>query len=210
MKHSVYNACDLLDTAAANALLGGRRLGLVTNMSGVTRDLRTTASEMKKHYDLCALFGPEHGIRGATQAGGHDNEAFCDPETGVSVYDLFAHGDARAKTAEVLSSLDAVVFDIQDIGVRYYTYQYTMLDAMRICRQAGVPFIVLDRIDPLGGVRVEGNLIDRDCTSGVGAVYGQPAVAGMTVGELAGWYNDHLSVGADISARWKGLLISPA
>ena len=84
-------------------------------------------------------------------------------------------------------------------SVRYYTYQYTMLDAMRICKQAGVPFIVLDRIDPLGGVRVEGNLIDRDCTSGVGAVYGQPAVAGMTVGELAGWYNDHLSVGADIS-----------
>jgi len=199
MKYTVYNACDLLDTAAAKKLLGGRRLGLVTNMSGVTRDLKTTSSAIHKAYDLCALFGPEHGIRGAAQAGGHDNEAFCDPETGVPVYDLFAHGEAREKTEAVLSSLDAVVFDIQDIGVRYYTYQYTMLDAMRICKNAGVPFVVLDRLNPLGGVRVEGNLIDADCTSGVGAVHGQPAVAGMTVGELALWYNDHMDVHADVS-----------
>ena len=199
MKTTVYNACDLLDTQAAKKLLGGRRLGLVTNMSGVTRDLKTTSSAFHKAYDLCALFGPEHGIRGAAQAGGHDSEAFCDPETGVPVYDLFARGDAREKTEAVLSSLDAVVFDIQDIGVRYYTYQYTMLDAMRICKNAGVPFVVLDRLNPLGGVRVEGNLIDADCTSGVGAVYGQPAVAGMTVGELALWYNDHMDVHADVS-----------
>ena len=199
MKHTVYNACDLLDIASAKSMLGGRRLGLVTNMSGVTRDLKTTSSVMKQRYDLCALFGPEHGIRGAAQAGGHDNESFCDPETGVPVYDLFAHGDAREKTGAVLSSLDAVVFDIQDIGVRYYTYQYTMLDAMRICKNAGIPFIVLDRINPLGGVRVEGNCIDEDCISGVGAVKGQPAVAGMTVGELARWYNDHMQVGADIA-----------
>ena len=199
MKHTVYNACDLLDTAAAKKLLGGRRLGLVTNMSGVTRELKTTSSAMKRQYDLCALFGPEHGIRGAAQAGGHDDASFCDPETGVPVYDLFAHGDAREKTAGVLSSLDAVVFDIQDIGVRYYTYQYTMLDAMRICKNAGIPFFVLDRINPLGGVRVEGNCIDADCISGVGAVPGQPAAAGMTVGELALWYNDHMDVHADVS-----------
>ena len=199
MKYTVYNACDLLDTAAAKSLLGGRRLGLVTNMSGVTRDLKTTSSAMKQQYDLCALFGPEHGIRGAAQAGGHDDASFCDPETGVPVYDLFAHGDAREKTAQVLSSLDAVVFDIQDIGVRYYTYQYTMLDAMRICKNAGIPFFVLDRINPLGGVRVEGNRIDADCISGVGAVPGQPAAAGMTIGELALWYNDHMDVHADVS-----------
>ena len=171
MKHTVYNACDLLDTASAKSLLAGRRLGLITNMSGVTRDLKTTSSAMKKQYDLCALFGPEHGIRGAAQAGGHDNEIFCDPETGVPVYDLFAHGEVRQQAEAALSSLDAVVFDIQDIGVRYYTYQFAMLDAMRICKNAGVPFIVLDRINPLGGVRVEGNCIDADCTSGVGAVY---------------------------------------
>ncbi len=199
MKHTVYNACDLLDTTAAKTLLGGKKLGLVTNMSGVTRDLKTTSSAMHGTYHLFALFGPEHGIRGAAQAGGHDNEAFCDPETGVPVYDLFAHGEAREKTAEVLSSLDAVAFDIQDIGVRYYTYQYTMLDAMRICKKANIPFIVLDRINPLGGVRVEGNCIDADCTSRVGAVSGQPAVAGMTVGELALWYNDHMDVHADVS-----------
>ena len=198
MKHTVYNACDLLDTASAKSLFAGRRLGLITNMSGVTRDLKTTSSIMKKQYDLCALFGPEHGIRGAAQAGGHDNEIFCDPETGVPVYDLFAHGEARQQAEAALSSLDAVVFDIQDIGVRYYTYQFAMLDAMRICKNAGVPFIVLDRINPLGGVRVEGNCIDADCTSGVGAVYGQPAVAGMTIGELALWFNDHMDVHADV------------
>ena len=198
MKHTVYNTCDLLDTAAAKSLLAGRRLGLITNMSGVPRDLKTTSSAMKGQYDLCALFGPEHGIRGAAQAGGHDNEIFCDPETGVPVYDLFAHGEARQQAEAALSSLDAVVFDIQDIGVRYYTYQFAMLDAMRICKNAGVPFIVLDRINPLGGVRVEGNCIDADCTSGVGAVHGQPAVAGMTVGELALWFNDHMDVHADV------------
>ena len=198
MKHTVYNACDLLDTASAKSLFAGRRLGLITNMSGVTRDLKTTSSAMKKQYDLCALFGPEHGIRGAAQAGGHDNEIFCDPETGVPVYDLFAHGETRQQAKAALSSLDAVVFDIQDIGVRYYTYQFAMLDAMRICKNAGVPFIVLDRINPLGGVRVEGNCIDADCTSGVGAVHGQPAVAGMTIGELALWFNDHMDVHADV------------
>ncbi|MBQ7983424.1 MAG: DUF1343 domain-containing protein, partial [Clostridia bacterium] len=198
MKQRVYNGCDLLDTAAAKALLAGRRLGLITNMSGVTRELKTTSSCLHRRYDVRALFGPEHGIRGAAQAGGHDTQALTDPETGIPVYDLFG-GAAREQTAEVLSSLDAVVFDIQDIGVRYYTYQYTMLDAMKLCRDAGIPFIVLDRINPLGGVRVLGNRMEADCTSGVGAVPGQPATAAMTVGERARWYNETMQLHTEIA-----------
>jgi len=197
MKHIVYNACDRLDSAEARALLSGRRLGLITNMSGVTRELRTTASAIAKLYSLAALFGPEHGIRGAAQAGGHDAADTIDSETGVPVYDLF--GKHKAAAEAVLAALDAVVFDIQDIGVRYYTYQFTLLDAMRLAAKHGVPMIVLDRTNPIGGVNIQGNRIDADCISGVGAVVSQPAVCGMTIGELAQWFNAHLAVGAEIS-----------
>ena len=188
MKTTVYNACDLLDTASAKSLLGGRRLGLVTNMSGVTRDLKTTSSVMKQRYDLCALFGPEHGIRGAAQAGGHDNESFCDPETGVPVYDLFAHGDAREKTGAVLSSLDAVVFDIQDIGVRFYTYISVLARAMKLCAKCGIPMVVLDRYNPLGLTKVSGTLLDETYSSFVG-MYELPSRHAMTVGEYAQYIN---------------------
>lgn len=199
MKNKVYNGSDLLDTAQVRSMLSGKRLGLITNMSGVTRDLKSTSSVFASLYDLCALFGPEHGLQGAQQAGGYDKDVFIDTETGVPVYDLHGKGESREKAETVFSELDAVVFDIQDIGVRYYTYQYAMLDAMKLCAKNNVPMIVLDRIDPLGGINVSGNLIDEDCLSGVGAVPSQPAVCGMTIGELAKWFNAHLSIGADIT-----------
>lgn len=200
MKNIIYNGCDLLGTQKADALLAGRRLGLVTNMSGVTRignQLRTTASVMAEKYNLAALFGPEHGIRGAAQAGGSDGDSYLDPETGVPVYDLFSK--KASETDELLSGLDALVFDIQDIGVRYYTYQYTMLSAMKLAVAANLPFIVLDRINPQNGLRVFGNLIEGNCLSGVGAVKGLPAVPGMTIGELARMFNELPGVSCELS-----------
>jgi len=197
MKRTVYNGCDLLDSAKVRELLEGKKLGLITNMSGVTRSLKTTSSVLASMYDLCTLFGPEHGIRGAMQAGDFDKESFKDPETGVPVYDL--HGKDKEPAENALSKLDAVLFDIQDIGVRYYTYQYAMLDAMKLCAKHGVQMIILDRVDPLGGTFVGGNRIEESCTSGVGAVPSQPAICGMTIGELALWFNAYLNIGADVS-----------
>ncbi|MBP3323908.1 MAG: DUF1343 domain-containing protein [Clostridia bacterium] len=197
MKRKVYNGCDLIDSFEAKALLSGKKLGLITNMSGVTRELKATSKALSEKYCLKALFGPEHGIRGAAQDGGHDGNGATAPETKVPIYDLFGPGKAEAQ--QIFSTLDAIVFDIQDIGVRYYTYQFTLLDSMRLAAKAKIPLIVLDRINPLGGVNIRGNRIDEDCVSGVGAVVSQPALCGMTMGELALWFNSHLSIGADIS-----------
>ena len=197
MKAKVYNGCDLIDSTEAKALLCGKQLGLITNMSGVTRELKATSAILNEKYCLKALFGPEHGIRGAAQAGGHDGSGAIDSETGVPIYDLFGKG--RTEAEKVFASLDAVVFDIQDIGVRYYTYQFTLLDSMRLAAKSNIPLIVLDRINPIGGINICGNRIDEDCVSGVGAVVSQPALCGMTMGELALWFNSHLSVCADIS-----------
>ena len=199
MKKTVYNGCDLLDTQEAKRLLSDKKLGLLTNMSGVSRDLKQSTTEINKRYNLCALFGPEHGISGTNQAGGFDKEIFTDPDTGVPVYDLFGGGKIPETTDKAISELDAVVVNIQDIGIRYYTYQFAMLDCMKICAKHNVELIVLDRINPLGGVKVSGNRMEADCISSVGAVESQPAVSGMTIGELALWFNARLNIGIKIS-----------
>ena len=199
MKKTVYNGCDTLDSAAAKALLGGKRLGLLTNTSGLLRDLTLSAPALQKQFSLCALFAPEHGLSAAAQDGCHEAAGSTDPTTGLPVYDLFSSGSARKTAEAALAALDAVAVDIQDIGIRFYTYQFAMLTAMRMCARHGVQLIVLDRVDPLGGVNVSGNLLEADCVSGVGAVVGQPVISGMTIGELALWFNAHLSIGADVS-----------
>lgn len=201
MKKTVYNGCDLLDTPKAIELLKGKKLGLLTNMSGVSKDLKLSTTELASKYNLCALLAPEHGIMGAKQAGSFDNEIFKDPETGLPVHNIFGMGcdGIPATTEEAITSLDAVVVNIQDIGIRYYTYQFAMLDCMKICAKHNVEVIILDRVNPLGGVNVLGNRIEKDCVSGVGGVDSQPAIYGMTIGELALWFNAHLDVGARIS-----------
>ena len=199
MKKTVYNGCDLLDTQKARELLSGKKLGLLTNMSGVSRDLKLSTTEINDKFNLCALFGPEHGISGTNQAGGFDKEIFLDSDTGVPVYDLFGGGSVPETTDKAISELDAVVVNIQDIGIRYYTYQFAMLDCMKICSKYNVELIVLDRINPLGGVNVSGNRMEPDCVCSVGAVESQPAVSGMTIGELALWFNARLNIGIKIS-----------
>ena len=99
----------------------------------------------------------------------------------------------------MFKTLDSVLFDIQDIGTRYYTYQYTLLDALKLCKKTNTELIVLDRINPLGCNRVEGNLLESECVSEVGRVAGQPTVIGMTIGEIALWYNNSLNINANMS-----------
>ncbi len=199
MKRTVYNACDLLDSKRAKELLSGKRLGLVTNMSGVTRDLKSSSSRIASLYNLSAIFTPEHGLRGTHQAGGYEESQFSDPETGVTVYDLFGGKLALRKAEKIISSLDALLFDIQDIGTRYYTYQFTLLDVLNISKSTSVPLIVLDRINPLGANDIKGNLLEPDCISQTGRVPGQPTVYGMTIGELALWFNDYMAINADVT-----------
>ncbi len=197
-KATVYNGCDRLDTTEAKALLSGRKLGLLTGVSGVTRELRLTAEVLKEKYHLVALFSAEHGIRGAAQDNFADPSCEIDPVTGIPVYNLCSLSSTKA-AEEAIRDLDAMVVDIQDIGVRYYTFQFAMLDAMKICAKHKVELIILDRICPIGGERFGGQIMEKACTSIIGEVAGQSAYCGMTMGELALWFNDHLSLGAKVS-----------
>jgi uncharacterized protein YbbC (DUF1343 family) len=163
--------------------LSGRRVGLITNHTAIDRRLRSSidllhASEV---VDLVSLFGPEHGVRGDAQAGVKVGTS-VDGQTGLPVHSLY--GETQRPTPEMLHGLDALIFDIQDIGVRYATYISTMVHAQEAASEAGLTFVVLDRPNPINGDRIEGNLLDPAFTSFVG-VHPLPIRHGMTAGELA-------------------------
>lgn len=165
------------------APLRGKRIGLITNPTGVDNQLRSTV-DLLYHapgVKLVALFGPEHGVRGNQHAGDKvdDNR---DSVTGLPVYSLY--GKNRKASPEMLKGLDALVYDIQDIGCRSFTYISTMGLAMEAAADAGIEFIVLDRPNPLGGEKVEGCLTEDDCVSFV-SQFKIPYVYGLTCGELA-------------------------
>lgn len=198
MKSKVFNGCDLLDTVKAKELLSGKRLGLVSNSQALTRELKTTAYTVSSLYNLRAIFSGEHGFNTKKQAGDFDKNVFIEKETGVPVYDLYGGKEALEKAEKIFETLDCVLFDFQDIGTRYYTYQYTLLDALYLCKKTDTVLIVLDRINPLGCLRVEGNLLESECISDVGRVKFQPTIIGMTIGEIALWYNDILNINANV------------
>ena len=160
----------------------GKRLGLITSASGVDRRLTSTVDRLAESYGLTALFSPEHGLRGNVEAGGNV-DTYRDPDTGVMVYSLYGQA-GRKLSPERLREVDAVVYDIQDLGVRYYTFISTMYYAMQSCSEAGKELIILDRPDPLGGLAVEGNVVEPGYESFVG-VYSLCMRYGLTVGELA-------------------------
>lgn len=163
--------------------LRGKRVGLITNPTGVDNALRATVDILNDAPDveLVALFAPEHGVRGDVTAGAKVADT-TDPSTGVKVYSLY--GATRRPTAAMLRDVDAVVYDIQDNGCRSYTFISTMANAMEACAAQGKEFVVLDRPDPLGGTKVEGNKVDPGCESFVGALP-IPYIYGLTPGELA-------------------------
>ena len=179
------------------------KCGLITNHTGVLRDISFVADMLKERCNLVALFAPEHGIRGDRQAG--ENFGFyTDEKTGLPVYSLFCEDNAEAE--EILSGLDTVIFDIQDVGARFYTYQYTMTDTMKYCATNGKKFIVLDRPNPLGGLKAEGTVLDKRFSSFVGR-FPTPTRTGLTIGEFALMMNETENIGCDLSVvlmeNWK-------
>jgi uncharacterized protein YbbC (DUF1343 family) len=169
------------------APLRGKRVGLITNPTGVTSDLRSTIDVLHEAngVELVALFGPEHGVRGEIHADGHIADS-RDAFTGLPIRSLY--GEHRKPTPEMLADLDVLVFDIQDIGSRSYTYISTMALAMEAAAENGKPFILLDRPNPLTGNKVEGRPVDLEYQSFVGQLP-IPYVHGLTVGELARMIN---------------------
>ncbi len=178
-------------------LLRGARVGLLAHQASVTRDFShaTTLLSRLPGVRLVRLFAPEHGLWGAVQ----DHAAIAtgtDPVTGLPVSSLY--GEQRAPTREMLDGLDALVVDLQDVGARYYTFAWTMALSMRECARAGVQVVVLDRPNPLGGERVEGNTPDPRFASFVG-LYPVPARHGFTIGELARRFNVEHGIRCDLT-----------
>lgn len=163
--------------------LKGKRVGLITNPTGVDNGLRSTIDILHEapNVNLVALYGPEHGVRGDVHAGDHVSDQ-RDPATGLPVYSLY--GKTRKATPEMLKDIDVLVYDIQDIGCRSFTYISTLGLAMEAAAENGKELIVLDRPNPLGGLKVEGNLVEDDCISFV-SQFKIPYVYGLTCGELA-------------------------
>jgi uncharacterized protein YbbC (DUF1343 family) len=162
--------------------LSGRRVGLITNPTGVDSRLRSGVDLLRQtgQVELVALFGPEHGVRGDAQAGVAVQGA-VDRHSGLAQHSLY--GDTRRPSPAMLAGLDALIFDIQDIGVRYATYISTMAYAQAAAADAGLEFVVLDRPNPLGD-RIDGGLLDAAFASFVG-VHPLPVLHGLTAGELA-------------------------
>jgi uncharacterized protein YbbC (DUF1343 family) len=178
-----------VDTLVARGFpgLAGKRVGLITNPSGVSSTGRTTLDILRsqKSFQLVALYGPEHGVHGTVPAGDYVPTTI-DSRTGITVHSLY--GTTRKPTPAMLKGVDVLVYDLQDVGARSYTFISTLGLAMQAAAEAGIPFYVLDRPNPLGGERVEGNGVDEGWRSFVGQ-YDIPYVYGLTCGELAWWIN---------------------
>ena len=168
--------------------LAGKRVGLVTNPSGVDSQLRSTIDILfnAPEVNLVALYGPEHGVRGDVYAGGKISDSI-DEVTGLPVYSLY--GTTRKPTQEMLEGIDVMVYDIQDVGVRSYTFISTLGLVMEACAPLGIEVMVLDRPNPLGGDKIEGCYVEQPFNSFV-SQYRIPYVYGLTVGELAVLINE--------------------
>ncbi len=169
--------------------LRGRRIGIVTNPTGVTRNVQHIVDVMHadERVNLGAVFGPEHGFRGTAQAGGSEGR-YDDPATGLPVYDTYLKSGQALADVFTASAVDTVVFDIQDVGARFYTYIWTLYDCMEAAQLAGKRFVVLDRPNPVTGRAALGPVLHREFASFVGR---QPVsqAHGMTVAELARLFN---------------------
>ena len=186
--------------------LRGKRVGLITNHTGIDRARTSDIDLIARHpqLKLVALLAPEHGIRGNVEAGVRIQDE-KDSATGVPIYSLYTAED-RGPSPEMLKDVDVLVYDLQEVGGRTWTYVSTMALSMRAARRRNIPFVVLDRPNPIGGEIVEGALLDPAFASFVG-MFPIPARHGMTVGELATLFNQRHGIGADLivirAANWK-------
>ncbi|MDO9628706.1 MAG: DUF1343 domain-containing protein [Acholeplasmataceae bacterium] len=171
-------------------LFKNKRVGLITNPTGVDENFETTIDILFKKTNLVALFSPEHGVRGDLQAGVH-LDTYLDEKTGCTVFSLY--GETRKPTKEMMDQIDILCFDIQDVGARYYTFIYTMSHAMMACKEYGKEFVVFDRPNPVGGIEVEGTILDLEYRSFVG-YYPLTQRYGLTPGELSLLYNKEFEI----------------
>jgi len=178
-------------------LIEGKRIGLITNHTGVTSLLEWTVDVLHNHpkVDLTCLFGPEHGIRGDVQDAGKI-ESFTDARTGLRVFSLY--GEHYKPTPDMLTDLDALVYDIQEVGARYYTYIATMNRCMEAAAEQNKEFVLLDRPNPINGTIVEGNILEERYRSFVGERE-TPIRYGMTMGELAQMFNEEYGIGCRLT-----------
>jgi len=189
----VLNGIDVL-RAGNFELLAGKRIGLITNHTGLAADGSSTIDLFYRSgsLKLVSVLSPEHGVSGTMDS---DVESSIDQTTSIPVYSLY--GETKRPTAEMLRNVDALVFDIQDIGARFYTYITTMAYCMEEAGRAKIPFYVLDRPNPIGGTQVEGPMLDEDKTSFTGYMP-LPVRHGMTVGEIARYFNAERKIGAEL------------
>jgi uncharacterized protein YbbC (DUF1343 family) len=175
-------------------VLEGKRVGLITNPTGVNQDLVSTIDVLKEKVNLVRLYSPEHGVRGDIQAG-EVVENYIDESTSLPVITLY--GKNKKPTKEMLDDIDVLAMDIQDVGSRLYTYLYTMSYCMQGCAKCGKTFVLFDRPNPIGGERVEGNIIKEGFTSFVG-LHPIPYRYGLTIGELAAFFNKEFNIQCDL------------
>lgn len=179
------------------SLLKNQKVGLICNQASVDHQFRHAADLFFQNSDinLTTLFGPQHGIRGDVQDNMIETSHTTDQKTGLLVYSLYS--ETREPTVEMLRNTDVLVFDLQDVGCRVYTFIYTMANAMKACAKFGKKFIVLDRPNPIGGIAVEGNVLEIGHESFVGQ-YPIPMRHGLTIGELAKLFNTEFSINCDL------------
>lgn len=192
MKKTVLNGIDRIHQY--RHLFEEKRVGLITNPTGVNKNLVPTADILFDMGVLVCMFSPEHGVRGNAQAGKHI-ESYTDEKTGIPVYSLY--GDKPHIPKEAMDSIDIVAFDIQDIGARYYTYMYTLSYAMEDCAAAEKTIVVFDRVNPVGGESPQGNILDPAFSSFVGR-YPLAARHNLTIGEYALYINQTQNIGCDL------------
>ena len=178
-------------------LLEGARVGLIVNPASINSRFEHAADLFyrEKRIKLTALFGPQHGIRGETQDNMIEWQTFRDKRTGLPAYSLY--GETRKPTPEMLADVDALVFDVQDVGTRVYTFIYTMALAMEAARECGKRFAVLDRPNPINGIQIEGNIHEPEFRSFVG-MFPIPMRHAMTIAELALMFNREFGIGCEL------------
>lgn len=172
----------------------GKRIGLITNPTGMTSNNEPTIDFLRRKVNLVGLYSPEHGVRGCVQAGEH-LDTYIDEESGIKVYSLY--GATKKPTKEMMDELDVMSIDIQDAGSRYYTYIYTMAYAMMACAEYDKEFVVFDRPNPVNAKDYEGNILDIEYRSFVG-YYPILQRHGMTIGELAKLFNEEYEIGCKL------------
>lgn len=176
------------------SIFSHKRVGLITNPTGLDSNFKTTIDILNDETNLVALFSPEHGVRGDLQAGVKAVD-YIDEITGIKVYSLY--GKIKKPSKEMMNKIDLLAFDIQDVGARYYTYLYTMAYALMACKENNKTMVIFDRPNPVNADTVEGNILNTTYRSFVG-YYPIPQRYGLTIGELAFLFNEEFGINADL------------